>query len=270
MQSTHPLQHRDAGRPVARRRRSAITTRGVNVHHNERLVSALAGGLALAWGLTRRSTLGKAAALAGSGLVYRGVSGHCHMYQAIGVSTADEGSQRTLLPSLRPQPLAHARHFEVFREVTIQKSPAEIQEAWKQPETLARIMGHFAQIAPVKEGVTRWTIHDPLGRSHTWDVELIEDVPGERLRWQSREGSQLIKRGTLDLKAAPGGRGTETRLHLHIERPAGLLGDVLVKVLGPVPGAVAQRALRNLQSLLEAGELPSLEKNPAARPSAAL
>ena len=270
MQTEHHLQRHDVGRPLVRHGRSVTPSRGVNVHHNERLLSALAGGLALAWGLSQRSTIAKAAALIGSGLVYRGVSGHCHMYQAIGVSTADDGPERTLLPSMHAQRAAHPRHFEVIRDVTIQKSPAEIYQAWKQPETLAQIMGHFAEISPVSEGIMRWTIEDPLGRSHSWDVELVEDVPGERLRWQSREGSQIIKRGTLDLRSAPGNRGTEARLHLHFERPEGLLGDVLTKVLGPVPGAAAQRALRNLRCLLEAGELPSLKKNPAARPSAAI
>ena len=270
MQTTHSLQQHDVGPALVRRRPRPARTRGVNVHHNERLASALAGGLALAWGLSRRSTIGTAAALIGSGLVYRGVSGHCHTYHALGVSTADDGEARRLLPSLHAEPLARGRHFEVIREVTILKSPAEIYAAWKQPETLARIMGHFARIESVSERVSRWTIEDPLGRSHSWEVELVEDVPNERLRWQSREGSQLIKRGTLDLRAAPGDRGTEARLHLHFERPVGLLGDVLVKVLGPVPGAVAQRALRNLRSLLEAGEIPSLSKNPAARASAAI
>ena len=271
MQTTHSIQHHDVGRAPVRRRPRPAPPRDVNVHHNERLASALGGGLALAWGLSQRSTLGKVAALLGGSLVYRGVSGHCHVYQAIGVTTADEGDvPRTLLPSLHAQPLAHARHFEVIREVTIQKSPAEIYETWKQPKTLGRLMGHFARIDAASDRVARWTIEDPLGRTHSWEVELVEDVPNQRLRWQSREGSQLMKRGTLDLRVAPGDRGTEVRLHLHFERPAGLLGDVLVKVLGPVPGAVAQRALRNLRSLLEAGEIPSLEKNPAARGSAAI
>src|SRR4051794_40041435 len=61
---------------------------GVNVGDTERVVSAAAGGLLVLLGLARRSLGGGAAALAGSGLLYRGLTGHCHLYGALGVNTA--------------------------------------------------------------------------------------------------------------------------------------------------------------------------------------
>lgn len=244
--------------PIARER--------INVHSAERLASALAGGVALAWGLGRRSPAGAVAALLGGGLVYRGVSGRCAAYRALGVDTS-----QAQLPSLHLlAPASRTQHYDVVREVTIQKSPQEIYNAWKRPETLRQVMDHIAEIEPVREGVSRWTLRDPLGHAHTFVVEVVEDVPDERVRWASADEPSVLEHGRVDLRPAPGDRGTEVRLHLHFARPAGWIGDLLAKVLGPIPGGFAQRALRNLQSLLEAGELPSLHKNPAARPSTTL
>src|SRR5262245_57220058 len=70
-------------------RRSERALRQVNVHDVERWASAL-GGTALAlFGASRRSPGGTALALLGSYFVYRGATGHCPAYQALGASTAD-------------------------------------------------------------------------------------------------------------------------------------------------------------------------------------
>lgn len=64
-----------------------------NVGHTERNVSAAAGGLFLAHGLLRGSFLGGVCMLLGGGLIYRALSGHCPVYEGMGVSTV-EGANR--------------------------------------------------------------------------------------------------------------------------------------------------------------------------------
>src|SRR5438270_456187 len=66
------------------------STAPVNVGSNERLLSAIAGGVLALTGLSRGTVLGLGAALAGGALVYRGLSGHCSLYQALGVNTAGQ------------------------------------------------------------------------------------------------------------------------------------------------------------------------------------
>jgi uncharacterized membrane protein len=244
-----------------RRAHDASGPRHINVHHQERLLSALAGGLAVAWGLSRRSPGGTIAAALGSGFVYRGISGHCHLYEALGLSTANDlqTSRLPMLHRMRP------RHYEVLRSVSIQKTPEQIYTAWKDPKVLAQVMHHLAQVEVRDAKHTRWTLRDPLGHEHAFETVIAEDTPNERIRWTSAPGEKLTKSGSLSLRAAPGDRGTEATLHLHFERPAGLLGDLLERVLGPIPSLIAQRALNNLKCLLEAGELPALSNNPSAR-----
>src|SRR5436190_15482270 len=63
----------------------AMDQERVNVGRMERWISMVAGGVLAAYGLKRREVPGGAAALAGAALLYRGATGHCDLYQAIGV-----------------------------------------------------------------------------------------------------------------------------------------------------------------------------------------
>jgi uncharacterized membrane protein len=77
-----------------------------NVGDNERIVSAVAGSGLITYGLAKGGLFGTALSLLGGGLLYRGATGHCHVYGALDKSTAD--------PSLT--------HIHVQRSVTINKS----------------------------------------------------------------------------------------------------------------------------------------------------
>ena len=77
-----------------RRRRSGLIHMGpVNVGESERVISTAAGiGLVL-YGLGRRSPGGVLLALLGGSLLFRGVTGHCELNEAIGRNTASPEEQ---------------------------------------------------------------------------------------------------------------------------------------------------------------------------------
>ena len=59
----------------------------VNVGNIERWASAIGGGALALYGLGRRSLGGGLLAALGGSFVYRGVRGHCPVYQALGIDT---------------------------------------------------------------------------------------------------------------------------------------------------------------------------------------
>jgi hypothetical protein len=76
---------------VEARRGLGDYARGKNVDDVERVISVI-GGTALAlFGLKRFSLTRLGLAALGASLVYRGVTGHCRLYQRLGLTTADEG-----------------------------------------------------------------------------------------------------------------------------------------------------------------------------------
>ena len=61
----------------------------VSVGRVERVLSMVAGGMLTAYGLKRRSLQGGAAAMTGAALLYRGATGHCSVYGALGIDRAN-------------------------------------------------------------------------------------------------------------------------------------------------------------------------------------
>ena len=65
----------------------------VNVGEMERQASMWGGTLLAACGLLKGRMSGLALAAIGAALIYRGHTGHCHLYEAFGHSTADHDEQ---------------------------------------------------------------------------------------------------------------------------------------------------------------------------------
>jgi uncharacterized membrane protein len=59
----------------------------INVGRNERIVSELGGAALAGFGLAQGNLAGMALAALGGMLVFRGYTGHCYGYQAMGVNT---------------------------------------------------------------------------------------------------------------------------------------------------------------------------------------
>ncbi len=62
--------------------------------------------------------------------------------------------------------------------------------------------------------------------------------------------------------AAPADRGTEVRVTLSYEPPAGKAGVVIAKILGEEPGRQVSDDLRRFKQLMETGELPTNDRQP--------
>jgi uncharacterized membrane protein len=60
----------------------------------ERLACVLAGGTLALFGLFRGSISGLTVGALGAALAYRGITGHCSCYEALGCSTAGASDQK--------------------------------------------------------------------------------------------------------------------------------------------------------------------------------
>jgi uncharacterized membrane protein len=76
---------RDLDRPAYSTSASSL----VNVGLNERAASSLGGAILAGLGLGRGGLGGLALAALGGALIYRGATGHCSAYQAVGINTAN-------------------------------------------------------------------------------------------------------------------------------------------------------------------------------------
>ncbi len=228
----------------------------VNMHPVDRALSGVTGGALLLAAARRGDWPGALLALAGVGMLYRGLSGNCPGYTALGISTTSAGEP--------DRPGARDDAPSVERWITIGKGRDELYALLEQPDVLTRMMEHVADVQ-VDGDTMHWHMHGLFGRSLEWEARIVERRPGERLSWLSVPGAALRSEGSLALSAAPGGRGTVVSLQLAYSPPGGSLGGAAMKLLRVVPESVAMRALQRLKSLAETGEIPTSEFDPSGR-----
>lgn len=227
---------------------------GVNVSKGERVLSAALGTMLAARGLRRRSLGGALIAAAGGSLLYRGVTGHCGVYEKLGFS-----SNRARWKEAGAPPDA----MEIKTSITVQRSAQELYELWREPQTLSRILKHFVEVEPAADGLLSWRYSGPLGIRREWRTRTVATRPGESIGWQSLPGSQLPIEGRVRFKRAPADRGTEVELQVRMDPRTRTAG--VATLFGFVPRLLFSHALRSFKSLAETGEVPSVEHNPSGR-----
>jgi uncharacterized membrane protein len=155
---------------------------------------------------------------------------------------------------------------EVENSITIERSAEELFRAWRDPATLPRMMAFLADIRPAGDGRSEWRADDPLGQSRTWVMQITEERPGELIRMNSDGGGALVTECEVRFRAATGGRGTIATLRVRFDPPGGMLGDVAARFFnGIVPKELASKALHAFKSLVLTGEIPTTDRQPAAR-----
>jgi uncharacterized membrane protein len=229
----------------------------INVAGTERLVSLVAGGLLALDGLRRKSPAGAVEALLGSALLERGVTGHCRVYGAMGMSTADEAGAPETTPARR-MVLVQQSH-------TIGRDPETLYAAWRDFSGLPRFMRHLESVEVIDERRSRWVARAPAGRTIEWEAEIAEDEPGRRIAWHSVEGSEVAHAGSVRFEPAPGGRGTVVQVSLEYAPPGGELGARLARFLKEEPEHQIRDDLRHFKQWIEAGELATTEGQPSGR-----
>lgn len=228
-----------------------------NVGSTERALSVLGGGALALSGLKRGGASGLVLGLVGASLVQRGVTGHCQVYGALGISTAeDAGSARAL-------PERHSVHVE--QTYTIDRPADELYRFWHRFENLPTFMEHLESVEVTGDGRSHWVAKGPAGTHVEWDAEVTEDVPGERIAWRSLEGSEVANAGSVRFRPAPAGRGTEVEVSLEYAPPAGVLGKTVAKLFGENPQKQVEDDLRHFKQLMEAGETPTTEGQSSGR-----
>jgi uncharacterized membrane protein len=235
----------------------------VNVAGIERWASALGGAALAAYGIKQlkdRSPAGAALAAAGSALMYRGATGHCHVYAAARINTADDHQDTR-------GALSGPRGVNVEEVVTINASAYALFAFWRRFELLPRFMSHLVTVTQIDSRHSRWVAKGPAGRTVEWDAEIINEVPGELIGWRTLENADVVSAGSVRFRPATGGRGTEVRVRMQYEPPAGKVGATIAWLLGHDPAGKVREDLRHFKQLMEAGEIATTEGQPRGKQS---
>lgn len=231
----------------------------VNVGSGERTVSLAAGAILALLGLERRDKFGWLAAGLGGAMIYRGITGHCHLYQALDVSTVDEQPHHLIDESVTVSrsriPAANGIHIS---ESFLINQPAEkLYAYWRRLENLPQMLTHLKSVQVIDERRSHWVAEAPgiAGGEVEWDAEIIADEPHSRIAWQSLPGSSVASHGSVTFTKAPADRGTAVHIEMRYTPPGGQLGHWISKLFGEAADQQIREDLRNFKRLMETGEV---------------
>jgi uncharacterized membrane protein len=221
----------------------------VNVGKGERLASLVGGAGLAVLGARRKGIGGALLGLAGAALVHRGATGHCFVYGALEMDTA-EGSPARGLVAAENEP-----GVSVNASVTVNRAADEVYALWRDFERAPRYMDRISRVEVLDETRSRWTATGPMGRSWTWESEVVEDRPGELIAWESLPGAELPNRGWVQFIPAAGGGGqTEVRYFVQFDPPGGVIGDAIASAFHDAPRDMIRGDLRRFRQLAESGD----------------
>jgi len=220
------------------------------VDTNERVVSVAAGSILTLLGASRRDVPGLLIATVGAGLVCRGATGHCAVYERLGVSSASPSQRRS--------------GIHVEQSILVDKSVHELYEYWHNLENLPRIMSNLKSVRALDDRRSHWVASAPsiVGGQVEWDAETVADVPDSQISWQSLPGSEVSHSGSVEFKRAPGDRGTAIRVVMDYRPPAGQVGRLIARLFGDDADQQIREDLRRFKRTMELGEVPTIEGQP--------
>ncbi|HEX8984782.1 MAG TPA: SRPBCC family protein [Bryobacteraceae bacterium] len=231
----------------------------VNIGQTERILSAVGGGILAGIGLKNRSATGAVLLLAGGDLMWRGITGHSYAYEAFGFRTAPkgQGAATTSVP--------YELGIRVDEAITIGKPREEVFRFFRDLSNFPEFMKHVESVREMPDGRSHWCARGPAGTTVEWDAVIHNQVENEMIAWRSLEGARVDSAGAVWFKDAPGGRGTEVKVELQYNPPAGVLGAAVAWLWGEEPGQQIGEDLHRLKQIMETGEIPTTEGQPSGR-----
>jgi len=230
----------------------------VNVGMDERIVSVAAGTIAAWMGLSRGSLPGLLVAGVGGALVYRGVTGHCSAYQALGLDTAhaQDGEQA--------EQELNERGIKIAQALLISRPAEQLYSFWRNFENLPQIMTHLESVKNLEGNRSHWVakMQSLGGKRLEWDAEITRDEPNKAIGWRSLPGGDVDHTGEVSFDPALGDRGTMVMVHMNYLPPGGRIGHWIASIAGSNPKAVIREDLRNFKRLIELGEIPTIIGQP--------
>jgi uncharacterized membrane protein len=224
--------------------RDARASRGRNISDIERWVSMGAGTMMTAYGLSKRRASGFALAGLGALLFRRGMSAHCDVYQALGLSTAGHDTRDAL---------GGPAGVIVEETVTINRPVSELYRFWRNLENLPRFMSHLESVERITDTLSRWRAKGPAGTTVEWNAEIINEVTDQVIGWRSIENSDVVSAGSVNFDEVGQGR-TRVRVRLQYSPPGGKLGDAVARLMGSDAATEIRQDLGRFKQLVESNQ----------------
>jgi uncharacterized membrane protein len=226
----------------------------VNVGNTERSLSAIGGAILAVYGLARGGRIHPGLALLAIEALYRGLTGHSFLYQALGINMAKSDPTISDVPG--------KKGIRVRRAMTINRSAEDLFNFWSNVEKAPMYMSLIESVSKTGERTSIWTAKSPLGNTVEWDSEVTQVNPPSLIAWQVKGTTMTASAGRVMFEPASNGRGTVVTLEMDFLNGVSQAGKRFGKLSTMLPEALTRETLRHFKELMEAGEVPTLSGQP--------
>jgi uncharacterized membrane protein len=214
----------------------------------QRLISGVAGAALLL--LTFRTRRLRPFLLpVATGLIAKALKGHSGKVDRS--SARSRGDDRT-------SPVAsvgRGQGVKVEESVTINRPVLEVYRFWRNFENLPRFMDHLESVTVIDDARSHWVAKGPAGTKVEWDAIIHNEVDDELIAWRSLPGAEVNNAGSVHFTPTPDGSGTDVRVVLSYEPPAGMVGVAVAKLLGEEPSKQVADDLRRFKQVMDSGDV---------------
>ncbi len=161
---------------------------------------------------------------------------------------------------------AKSNRVQTHAVQTIRATPDEVYNTYARIELLPSWQEGVVSVQRTSGNKLHWKIEDPgTGKSLEFDSEEVEKVPGKRHVSRITTGPAAGTTATFTLEPHPAGRGTITTLISDFTVPGGWVTNAVASVISRSPQQTVIENLRHLKELIESGQIPTVEGQPAGR-----
>jgi len=217
----------------------------VNVDKVERIASIIGGSFLIYQAMKKgNQKLKLPAALAGIYLFSRGATGHDAIYSIAG---------KRKLPDT-------VKNINIITKMTVNRPRMEVYNFWRKLSNLPLFMEHLKEVTVLDDKLSHWVAKVP-GNIGTieWRAEIVKEVEGELLGWNSLPNSTINNAGKVEFRDADG-YGTEVSVVITYRAPFGDVGEGIAAMLNPVVKKMIQKDIKGFKRYIEAGDIATLDE----------
>jgi len=213
----------------------------MNLGLTERLASIMAGGALIGAGIFRQGPLRAALFGTGAGFLLRGATGHCPLYNLLGIDHLDR-RQRDGVPG--------NQGLKIEYGVEVQCPAPELYQFWRAIDQLPRILRHVESVEPLDSWHSHWKARGPLGPALEWDAEIINEHENELIAWQSVHGASLQNAGSVRFEALSD-NATYVKVCIELLPVGGAAALALARLFGTDPQRELEEDLERFKDFAE-------------------
>ena len=218
-----------------------------NIGGTERLISGLVGAALLAL-ILRKKRFRPVLFPVATGLIAKAFTGYSAKRRTNGV--AGPGGPVSPVASV-----GRGQGIKVEQSVTINRPVLEVYRFWRNFENLPRFMDHLESVTVIDETRSHWVAKGPAGTRVEWDAVIHNEVDDELIAWRSLPSSEVNNAGSVHFTPTADATGTEVRVVLSYEPPAGKVGAAVARLLGEEPSKQVEEDLRRLKQVMDSGDI---------------